>query len=245
MSKEFALIPRLVGLSVADNWDAATNEWDLYRVYDRPGSTCLCGKRNIRYMSVLRNVLNSTEVEVGSCCVVTITEHRPDLIHAGVERIQADVQASVNAQTLDFYASRVNMDEVAVKFYKQVMRKRTLTEKQLRWKRSLNCRILDYVARQAVVAELQQATAVADEDHYIPGDIIKVSRDKSRITVDGAQLHERCAPAVRTSDAGITPYYAIRSPKTGKVVEFEQAPGSTRVFWSSDTEVRMLLEIDG
>ena len=57
----YRLVQEIVALSVADNWNAAKQEWELGEIFTVPDTkpgTCLCGHHPIIKHCVIRNRKN-------------------------------------------------------------------------------------------------------------------------------------------------------------------------------------------
>ena len=51
------------------DWSHTMMEWRYSSFFFQKGSVCLCGKRNITKVCVIKNVKNGNSAEVGNCCV--------------------------------------------------------------------------------------------------------------------------------------------------------------------------------
>ncbi len=143
---EYKLAKEIIALSEASNWDQAKLEWSLESIYkeDEP-DTCLCGHFPIIEICILRNKINSNTAIVGNCCVKKFIGLPSDKIFQAVKRVGKDDTKSLNAETIDHAFQNRWINEWEYKFYMDILRKRSLTDKQLSKKRQINRKVLSRI----------------------------------------------------------------------------------------------------
>lgn len=65
-------IRKIIDESEANVWDSAVFEWEIVECKEdrSANSSCICGKKHIRYLYTIRNKLNGNELEpIGSKCI--------------------------------------------------------------------------------------------------------------------------------------------------------------------------------
>lgn len=147
---EFQLTREILARSTATVWDAAKLEWILHEVFESDeAETCLCGHYPIIENCVLRNKTNGVFATVGNCCVKKFIGLPSDLIFQAVKRVRSDASRSLNAESIAYARERGWINDWEHEFYFRIMRKRSLSEKQVAKKRQINEMILLRM-RQAV-----------------------------------------------------------------------------------------------
>ena len=66
------LIKQILNLSESDIWDFAVAEWEIWDCEEdfSKGTSCVCGKENLRYLFTIRNKDNgNTLYPIGSSCI--------------------------------------------------------------------------------------------------------------------------------------------------------------------------------
>lgn len=141
---EYKLATEIIARSVAKTWDLAKVEWRLLNVYreDEP-DTCLCGHFPIIEICEIINQRNGKVTSVGNCCVKKFLGLKEsDKIFQSVRKLSKDDTKSVNIETLEHARSKNWINDWEYQFYGDIMRKRNLSEKQLRVKLAVNKKIL-------------------------------------------------------------------------------------------------------
>ncbi|NTU49708.1 MAG: hypothetical protein HGA87_02225 [Desulfobulbaceae bacterium] len=148
---EYKLAEEIVKLSISKKWDIAKLEWGLNDVYvDEEQNTCLCGHFPIIEMCVLKNKVNGELATVGNYCVKKFLGLPSDKIFQAVKRVRKDKKKSLNAETITHAFDRKWINEWERDFYLDIMRKRSLTDKQAQKKLQVNERVLIGMRRNAV-----------------------------------------------------------------------------------------------
>jgi hypothetical protein len=145
---QFQLTTEIVKLSDAATWDAAKTEWALLEVYEaEEPETCLCGHFPIIELCILQNNINKNHATVGNCCVKKFIGLPSDKIFQAVKRIRKDLGKSLNAEAIDHAFQRDWLSEWERNFYFDIMRKRSLTDKQKMKKLQINELVLTRIKR--------------------------------------------------------------------------------------------------
>lgn len=148
MKTKFPLINGIIEKSVSKQWDIAKQEWVLIDVYetDEP-DTCLCGHYPIKEICVLKNKLNHESVEVGNCCVKKVWNFGSEKILKSIKSIRKDISKSINVECLKLAFKKNIITEKDYNFYLDIWRKRNLTEKQEKWKKDINKKVLNILGK--------------------------------------------------------------------------------------------------
>jgi hypothetical protein len=136
---QFQLTTKIINLSDAATWDVAKTEWALLEVYEaEEPEKCLCGHFPIIELCILQNSINRNQVAVGNCCVKKFIGLPSDKIFQAVKRIRKDFGKSLNTEAIDHAFQRGWLSEWEHNFYYDIMRKRSLTDKQKTKKLQIN-----------------------------------------------------------------------------------------------------------
>lgn len=127
--------------STANVWQVAKDEWLPIQSYIEKDNSCICGK-DIKNVCVIKNVLTSTELIVGNCCVkkFDIADRSCDFKLLKNERID-DV-------LLDELLVHDILNEWEYNFYKEIRNKRKLSVKQIDCKIDILNKAKDYVMKK-------------------------------------------------------------------------------------------------
>jgi hypothetical protein len=140
---EYKLSEEIIALSIAKSWDAAKLEWVLHEVYmaDEPDQ-CLCGHFPIIEMCILKNKKNSKKAVVGNCCVKKFLGLRSDKIFQSLKKVKRDNAKSFNPETIDHAFNNRWITSWDRKFYFDIWRLRSLSQKQMEHKLRINRMVL-------------------------------------------------------------------------------------------------------
>lgn len=146
---EYKLAEEIVALSDADTWDEAKLEWELEEVYkeDEP-DRCLCGHYPINEICRLRNRENGNDAIVGNVCVKKFLGLPSDKIFQAIHRISGDNSRALNAEAIDHAHRRGWINDWERSFSFDTMRKRNLSEKQMKKRVQINVKVLRRVVNQ-------------------------------------------------------------------------------------------------
>ena len=133
----------ILPLSVALNFDAARQEWDLVAVeISEEWDNCPCGQ-DIKEHCYIRNRHNGNSTYVGNVCINRFIQISTGNLFDGLKRIAQDDTANANNDLIEHaYRMGYLYSEKEYRFLLQTARKRILSQAQLDWKRKINRRIL-------------------------------------------------------------------------------------------------------
>lgn len=139
---DFKLTTELIKLSQSPNWSDAKLEWELVEVekVEEP-EECLCGHFPIIEICTIRNNKTNSEARVGNCCVKKFND-KSDKIFRSLAKIKKDINKSINLTTLDWSLKSKWINQNDYDFYKGILNKRQLSEKQIAWKKDINKKII-------------------------------------------------------------------------------------------------------
>ena len=133
----------IVKLSESGAWQDAKLEWGLHDVYyEEERDTCLCGHYPIIEICVIKNYHNNEEVIIGNHCVKKFLRLSSDKFFQAFRRIKKDNEKSLNSEMIDYAYKNNWINDWEKNFYQDIMRKRNLTDKQLRHKTKINKEVL-------------------------------------------------------------------------------------------------------
>jgi hypothetical protein len=136
---EFKLIKEITNLSYQKNWNDAKLEWNLTEIIESEDEeTCLCGHYPIKELCVLVNKINQNNVTVGNCCVKKFIGINSNKIFEALKKLKKKIDKSLNPEAIQYAYNRKLINKWENDFYLDIMRKRNLTEKQLRKKIEIN-----------------------------------------------------------------------------------------------------------
>lgn len=148
------LLPeRIIELSNADAWNQAVQEWQLSSIEMLdPGEfdKCLCGHYPIRQLCHIANQANGETATVGNRCVEKFDKDDPahaifcdaPRIFQAASRMLDDPTASANPSLIEFAKTKQIFTGENASFYESIWRKRKLSPKQVKYKISLNQKLL-------------------------------------------------------------------------------------------------------
>lgn len=144
---DYTLTSELLKLSKSRIWDRAKLEWDVVDIHkvEEP-ETCLCGHYPIVEICTIENTQTNQQARVGNCCVKKFND-KSNKIFRAVERVKKASEKSLNSETLDLGKQNKWISEKDFDFYTDILRKRTLSPKQLAWKESINRKIVSRVSK--------------------------------------------------------------------------------------------------
>ena len=145
----FQLFAEIVSLSQAPKWEQARLEWELEEIsFGSGGDSCLCGHYPIVELCKLRNKINNNIAIIGNCCVKKFIKLPSDKIFKSIKRVKKDNNKSFNNEAIEYAKSNKWINDWEYGFYKNIMKKLSLTEKQVNTKLSINMRILLLFTKQ-------------------------------------------------------------------------------------------------
>lgn len=133
----------ILTLSTASDFDFAKKEWNLTRIEFRKGfDHCPCGQR-IKELCYITNQNNGNETYVGNVCINKFIGIDTGNIFDGLKIIEKDNAANPNEDLIKYAYEKDLISNKEYRFLMDTKRKRSLSEKQLKWKVDINQRILD------------------------------------------------------------------------------------------------------
>ena len=146
MKNEFTLTNEIIALSESKIWEKAKREWSFTHAFQRPNSSCLCGKQGIINVCVISNWLNGKQTEVGNCCVKKFMDmNEGDAVFNSLNKLKTDIESNITADGLEMIYDAGKITEWEYDFYLNVMKKRKkLTEKQMNCKLKVNHKFIEH-----------------------------------------------------------------------------------------------------
>lgn len=144
----YTLTKEILKLSVSKYWDTAKLEWNFEYAYQSEElQTCLCGHYPIKNICVIRNTENDKETEVGNCCINKFLGiDKGNKIFDSIKRLKEDLSKSLSAEVLEYLNDKKVISEFEYEFYTDTLRKRVLSQKQLKVRESVNQKFLDFTS---------------------------------------------------------------------------------------------------
>jgi hypothetical protein len=141
----------ILARSRATDWELAKSEWYLVSISeaDEP-ETCLCSHFPIVELCTIANRLTQVQVDVGNVCVKRFLGFRSDLVFAAIKRIRADISRSINVDAAVLFHERGIINSWEYGFLQSTMSKRSLTDKQLQTRITINKKILASIKRRGI-----------------------------------------------------------------------------------------------
>ncbi|MFA6150537.1 MAG: hypothetical protein WC716_04385 [Chitinophagaceae bacterium] len=142
---EYKLINEIIKISESKNWENAKHEWEFQYVYRNPKTqSCLCGKKSIVNVCIIKNAANKKVAEVGNCCVNKFLgiEKGNNLFEA-INRLNKDITKSLGVGALEYLNSKNLLTELQYNFYKSSVRKWKLSTKQMATRIGINRKFLE------------------------------------------------------------------------------------------------------
>lgn len=133
----------ILSLSESRVFPSAKAEWHLVAIeISEEFDNCPCGQE-IKEHCYIRNKLNGNETYVGNVCINNFLEIDTGNLFDGLKRIAKNIDANPNTDLIE-HAYRMGYlhDESEYNFLQSIKRKRKLSDKQMRWKRFINKRIV-------------------------------------------------------------------------------------------------------
>lgn len=148
---QFKLTEEILKLSNSEIWESAKEEWSFeYAYYSQKQQTCLCGHSPIRNICVIKNRENRNVTEVGNCCINKFLGIEDgNKIFISIKRLKEDLTKSMSSEVLDYLNSKKILSSFEYDFYTDIIRKRTLTHKQVEVKKRINKKLLDFTSYEA------------------------------------------------------------------------------------------------
>lgn len=135
--------------SESQDFASAAREWDPVWYDEDPtcDSECICGKKHIKELNAIKNRKNGTELIVGSECVNYFMEDLDTTnIFARLTELKSDITLPMTPKLLTAIEKLKILNNWDLAFYKNTQRKRSLNDKQLAKRISINRKVLSALA---------------------------------------------------------------------------------------------------
>jgi hypothetical protein len=147
---EYKLTAGILSLSVSQYWPEAVLEWKVDKIIQLyPGDepeTCLCGHYPIMELCWLVNIENGNRTLVGNCCV---TKFRMEDWNTGVfrsiHRAKECIDLPLHSALIKHAWEKHWIDRWSYDFYRDTIRKRKLSDRQMQHRIRINSCILKQV----------------------------------------------------------------------------------------------------
>lgn len=135
----------ILELSNSDNFEKAIGEWVLESVeISDEFDNCPCGQQ-IKEHCYIRNTLNGNHTYVGNKCIKKFLGKDTGTLFDGLKRIKNNTSANANEAVIEYANEKGFLFDKEYSFLLDTMRKRSLSVKQLEWKKRINNRIINEV----------------------------------------------------------------------------------------------------
>jgi galactitol-specific phosphotransferase system IIB component len=147
----YKLTSEIIKRSEADYWDTAKNEWNFeYAYYSEDLQTCLCGHYPIKNVCEIHIRKNGNQTEVGNCCVNKFLGiDDGNKIFISIRRLKEDISKSMSPEVLEYLFDKQVLSEFEYSFYRDTIRKRKLSWKQLEIRERINQRLIDFTRHES------------------------------------------------------------------------------------------------
>jgi len=135
------LIQAILKKSISKDWGEARKEWYVDFIDQKP-THCPCGHPIVNRCHLVNNK-NNEKMYVGNVCVKNFVGIDMSSAFSGLNRLKEDITANANASLLECLKNKDIFKEYEFDFLMKMKNKRKFTEKQIRWKTSLNKKILE------------------------------------------------------------------------------------------------------
>lgn len=140
MSKFRILQQKILRLSDGETWETAVTEWTP-DVITWEENHCLC-TQVIWENCAIRNHANGNRTTVGNECIKRFLGVDFAPVFRGIRRVRKDVSASFGPDAIAHAAEKRWLDDWEQQFYWDTMRKRVLSDRQLRSRVAINEKML-------------------------------------------------------------------------------------------------------
>jgi hypothetical protein len=147
----FKLTSEILKLSESNFWDSAKREWNFeFAYYSEELETCLCGHYPIKNVCVIKNIKNNNQTEVGNCCINKFLGIKEgNKVFASINRLKEDISKSMSHEVLEYLNEKKVLTAFEYEFYKDIIRKRNLSEKQKKIKEGINQKLIDFTSYES------------------------------------------------------------------------------------------------
>jgi len=139
----FQLHQAVLSNSVSEDWDSALEEWKHIGFdYVQQDGVCACGKQHISELNYVKNIYTDAELIIGSDCINKFFKYDISNVHDSIKRVIKDNTKSLNRSLVRKAVVAKIITNWEWGFYTDIIRKRSLTGKQLSTKQRINEKIL-------------------------------------------------------------------------------------------------------
>lgn len=140
------LSEEIIKLSTSDKWEEAKKEWTLNDItYANEPETCLCGHYPIKELCIIRNTKNDALTVVGNSCINRFLGINSNKIFVSVNNVRKNITKSLTIDFVQLVHDREKISYWELNFYRNIWRKRNLSNKQMIVKCKINLKILDNI----------------------------------------------------------------------------------------------------
>ena len=136
----------LLVLSSSKDWPSAKQEWKLHDIYileeNDEKEKCSCGHYPIKEVCILKNEINNNTAVVGNVCVKRFMDNIKYVDLSSILKVKKSNTKSVSENILELSYKKGYIIKKDYNFYKDIYRKRKLSEKQISWKQDVNDKII-------------------------------------------------------------------------------------------------------
>jgi len=135
-------------------WEEITKEWYLHEIEyteeeDEEEHHCLCSHK-IHQLCYIKNARNNNVALLGNCCIKQFLKNiKTDIIFQCFKRIREDDDKQLNKEMLSYAYNKRIINSWERGFSLNTLRKKKLSEKQLKVRQRINNKIVDSIAKAA------------------------------------------------------------------------------------------------
>lgn len=138
----------ILPLSKAKDFETARTEWRLVAVeISNEFDNCPCGQE-IKEHCYIENSRTGHKTYVGNVCINRFIGIDTGTLFDGLKRIAEDDKANANEDVIEYANERGFLFDKEYDFLMDTRRKRSLSPKQIEWKRKINRRIINQIVVQ-------------------------------------------------------------------------------------------------
>lgn len=137
----YELFRPIIELSVADEWEAAAQEWKLLTIEWRDeGGHCICS-HYIKEHCQIENMINGNQAIVGNCCINKFPQFSGKVYDLS-SAFRALRRKKINPALIEFAYHEHKISDWEHDFLLDVWRKKNLTDKQDQKKKEIQRKII-------------------------------------------------------------------------------------------------------
>lgn len=167
----------IISLSKAERWTLAKTEWDFdYAYFSLSKQRCLCGHYPIKQICVIRNLSNGNIAEVGNCCVKKFLGlEQGEKIFSSIARLRKDINRAMSQEALVYLFDKEAISPYEYAFYRNTIKKRVLTDKQLVFRVRINKKLLDFTnyEQHSIFSKINQILLWAERNDFFKTEFVE------------------------------------------------------------------------